>query len=342
MRTFSIPQTDFRPSVIGLGTGHFGSAISASDSFCLLDEYAVAGGNFLDTAHVYASWLPNGEGKSETTIGQWLKKSGRRSNMIVATKGGHYDPSTPNISRATPECINRDIQESLERLQIDTIDLYFLHRDNPAIPAGEFLDALQPHLRAGRLSAIGASNWSPARLQSAAEYALTHGLTGFCCSQCGWSLAEANPSLQGEHGIHYIQEEALPYYRATGFPLIGFGSQAQGFFAQTWSWPGLDNPNPKQEALRPTYYSEKNVVRWQRARNLAQKRGCSINSIALGYLTNQPFPSAALIGPQTLIHLRESLAAADLVLSPDEITFLEEDAPPAQTKRQGLSAQTPA
>jgi len=325
MRYFSIPNTSLRPSVIGLGTGSFGSGIITRESFRLLDEFAVAGGNFLDTAHIYASWLPGGEGKSETTLGQWLKKSGCRSRMIVATKGSHYDLATPQISRLGPECIERDVQESLDRLQIDSIDLYYLHRDDPAIPTGEILDALQPHLRSGRLKAIGASNWSPARLQNTAKEARARGQTGFCCSQCGWSLAETNPALQGHLGLYYITKEALRFHRNSGFPLIGFSSQAQGFFAQSWSWPDLPNATAKQEALRHAYYSQKNVVRWQRAQALAKQRGCSANSIALAYLTNQSFPSAALIGPNTLDQLRASLAAADLELSPDETAFLEKD-----------------
>jgi aryl-alcohol dehydrogenase-like predicted oxidoreductase len=326
MRTFSIPDTNLRPSVIGLGTGLFGSGISTEDSFRLLDEFAAAGGNLLDTAHIYAAWLPEGAGKSETTIGQWLKKSGRRSRMIVATKGGHFDLATPEVSRLTRECVEQDIQESLERLQVDSIDLYFLHRDDPAIPAGEILAWLQPHLRSGRLKAIGASNWVPARLREAADATREHGHIGFCCSQCGWSLAETNPALQGHLGIHYITSESLQFYRQTRLPLLAFGSQAQGFFALPWTWPDLPNRTAKQEALRQPYYSRQNVERWQRAQELAKKRGCSANTIVLAYVTSQSFPSAALIGPTRLDQLQSSLAAADLELSPDEIAFLEKGA----------------
>ena len=328
MRYFSLPGTTLRPSVIGLGTALFGSSLGAENSFRLLDDFAAVGGNFLDTAHCYAAWLPGGAGQSETTLGRWLKKSGHRSQMIVATKGGHHRFETPHVSRLAPECIAQDVQESLERLQVDAIDLYYLHRDDPSVPAGEILDALQPHLRAGRLKAIGASNWSPARLQGAFAEASARGYVGFCCSQCGWSLAETNPALQGQYGMYYIGPEALQFYRGTGFPLIGFSSQAQGFFAQSWAWPRLANPTAKQAALQPAYYSQKNVGRWERARALAAQRGCSANDIALAYLTSQPFPSAALISSSRPEQLRSSLAGADLELSPAEISYLEKDLSP--------------
>ncbi len=341
MRTFSLPNTSLRPSVIGLGTGGFGSSTPLDDSFRLLDEFAATGGTLLDSAHIYAAWLPDGIGKSEMTVGQWLKKSGVRSKMIVATKGGHFELATPEISRVRPECIDRDIQESLERLQLDSIDLYFLHRDDESVPVAELLDALQPHLRAGRLKSIGASNWSPARLKMAAETARASDQTGFCSSQCGWSFAETSPELQGQFGMHYVGDETLQFHRETKLPLIGYGAQAQGFFAQSWSWPDLPNPNEKQEALKKPYFSQKNVERWQRAVTLGQERGCSANTIALAYLTSQSFPGAALIGPSKPDQLRASLAAGDLELSSDEVAFLEgNESSPAI--RQGISAQLQA
>jgi aryl-alcohol dehydrogenase-like predicted oxidoreductase len=323
MRYFSLPNTTLRPSVIGLGTGNYGSSISTEDSFRLLDEFAGAGGNLLDSAHIYAAWLPDGAGKSEKTIGQWIKKSGLRDKMIVATKGGHFDLATPEISRVRPECIDRDIQESQDRLQLDTIDLYYLHRDDPGVPVAELLDVLQPHLRAGRIKAIGASNWSPERLQLAQQEAKARGQIGFCCSSCAWSLAESDASLQGYTGMYVIQDEALRWHRKSQFPLIAYSAQAQGFFAQSWTWPNLPDPTPKQQALMKNYFSEKNVARWQRAQMLAKTLGCSTNLVALAYVTSQEFPSAALIGPNSLAQLRESLAAADLKLSLAQVEFVE-------------------
>ena len=323
MRYFSLPNTSLQPSVLGLGTGNYGSGVSTEDSFRLLDEFAAAGGTLLDSAHIYAAWLPDGTGKSEKTIGQWMRKTGMREKMIVSTKGGHFDLTTPEISRVRPECIDQDIQESLQRLQLDTIDLYYLHRDDPQIPVTELLDALQPHLRAGRLKAIGASNWSPERLDLAALEARARGQIGFCCSSCGWSLADSSTTTQGFMGMYVIGEEALRWHRKSQFPLIAYSAQAQGFFAQSWTWPDLPNPTAKQLALMKNYYSKMNVERWQRAQMLANMLGCSINAIALAYVASQEFPSAALIGPTRIEQLRESLAAADLKLLLEQVEFVE-------------------
>jgi aryl-alcohol dehydrogenase-like predicted oxidoreductase len=321
MRTFSIPGTNLQPSVIGLGTGAFGSEITEEASSRMLDEFTAAGGTLLDTAHVYAAWLPEGVGRSERTIGRWLKKSDAR--MIVATKGGHPDLATMEVSRLSPECLALDLAESLERLQMDAVDIYFLHRDDPARPVAEILDAVQAPLRHGRIRALGASNWSPARLQAAEREAQARGYIGFCCSQCAWSLAECNPSMQGHLGMFCIDEAALKFYRETKLPLFGYSAQAQGFFAQSWTWPELANPTAKQEALRANYYSKKNVARWERAVELAKRHGCSAGTVALAYLTSQDFPATALIGPRSPEQLRLSLADGDLKLSAEELRYLE-------------------
>lgn len=324
MRLTTLPGTSLRPSILGLGTGSFGSGISTDDSFRMMDEFAAAGGNLLDSAHIYAAWLPNGVGASERTVGEWVRKSGLRDKIIVATKGGHYDLATPDVTRIVPECIDWDIAESLERLQLDTIDLYYLHRDNLALPVAELLDVLQPHLRAGRIKAIGASNWSPERLQLAHDESTKRGWTGFCCCSNSWSLAEANAAVQGQFGMYYVGADALRWHRATGFPLVAYTSQAQGFFAQSWTWPDLPDPTKKQQALQKNYWSEKNVARWQRVQTLAAKLGVSANTLALAYVTSQSFPTAALIGPTRIEQLRESLAAAYLQLSPEQIAYLED------------------
>ena len=310
-----------QPSVIGLGAGGFGSEIPEVESFRMMDAFAEAGGTHLNTAHVYAAWAPGGTGMSERTVGKWLKASGAR--MVVATKGGHPDLATMSVSRLSPECLERDLAESLERLQLDSVDLYYLHRDDPGVPVGEILDALQGPVKEGRVRALGASNWSPSRLVAAEREASRRGLTGFCCSQCGWSLAETNPALQGRTGMFYVDAEALVFYRERRFPLIGYGAQAQGFFAQAWSWPELVQPTAKQEGLRQAYYSERNVRRWERARELARRRGCAVGAVALGYVTSQGFPTGALIGARSVEQLRGSLVAGDLELSAEEVGFLE-------------------
>ena len=122
MRYTTLPATDFAPSVICLGTGSFGTRIPQDQAFAMLDLFAELGGNFLDTARVYAAWLPGGTGASERTIGAWLKRRGMAGRVIVATKGGHPDLATMHISRLSPQEIAADVAASLDALGVATID----------------------------------------------------------------------------------------------------------------------------------------------------------------------------------------------------------------------------
>lgn len=318
------PSTALKHSVICLGTGSFGTEISEDKSLAMLDAFAEAGGNFIDSAHIYAAWLPNGTGQSERTVGKWLR-SRRPNDFIVGTKGGHPHLDSMEISRLSPEEIANDLNDSLERLQRDQIEMYWLHRDDPQIPVDEIMGALNTHIQSGKILALGASNWNTDRIEAANAVASKEGWTGFSASQIRWSLAEVNPAMQGNAGMVQMDESILTWHRAKGFPAASYSSQANGFFAHP-----LPNPNgtmtEKQKSLAPTYLSPKNRERYQRAEGLGRKLGRSAHEIALAYMWSQSFPSIAIIGPGRLEQLRESLLVADLKLSPDEVSLLEADA----------------
>jgi aryl-alcohol dehydrogenase-like predicted oxidoreductase len=321
MRYTALPTTHLVPSVIGLGTAGFGSAIPQERAFALLDRFAELGGNFLDTARVYAAWLPGGAGASERTIGAWLKSRGMAEQMIVATKGGHPDLATMHISRLSPAEIAADLTASLDALGLAAVDLYWLHRDDPAIPAGEIMDALNEHVRAGRLRAIAASNWTTERIEAANAWAAAHGQVGFCASQIGWSLAQPDPAARGFGGELAMDAATLAYHRRTGFPVVAYSSQAAGFFAGK-----ADRylaPDAPRDGFSRKYMTAENLARLARARMLAERRGRPTNDIALAYLLSQPFPVYALVGCQTVEQVQASCAAADLRLTPEEIGFLE-------------------
>jgi len=314
MNYFTLPGIPCPLSVLCLGTANYGSAYSQDQSFALLDAFAEAGGSFLDTAHVYADWLPNGHGASEGTVGEWLRARGVRDDFAVATKGGHPRLETMERSRLRPEDLARDLTESLERLGTDRIGLYWLHRDDPAVPVGEILTALNEHRAAGRIRALGASNWEPARLRAAAEYARAHGLTGFVASQIGWSLAVPNQTQGQWYDMRYMGTDDLRYYCAMSLRVIPFSPQAGGFFAHPY-----DPADPKY-AL---YHNPINAGRWERVRQLAARRGVSANAIALAYLLTHPCGGAAVIGPRTAAQIGDSVAAVGLELSDAERNFLE-------------------
>ncbi len=317
MKRVTIPRTDLRVSRICLGTAGMGSEMGQKQSFAMLDAFVAAGGNFLDTAHVYADWLPGEKHRSEKTIGQWLKKSGQRDQVVLATKGAHPDLATMHISRLSPQEIAADVAESLDCLGLRAIDLYWLHRDDPARPVGEIMEALNEQIRAGRVRHVGCSNWRPGRIQEAQSYAAAHGLASFVASQPMWSLAMVNPGTVPDD-IAVVDDEALAYYRGAEMAVIPFSSQARGFFAQA-SAGGVD---ALKEGVRRTYENDQSRARLTRAQDLARRLGASVTAVALASITAQPFVAVPIVGCRSLDQLADTLASADLTLTPAQLDYL--------------------
>ena len=310
MRTISISPALPPSSVLGLGTGLFGSDITRDDSFAILDVFHQAGGTMIDTAHVYAAWVANGTGMSERTVGAWIRSRGLRHSMLVATKGCHPLLNDMLKPRMDPASLAQDLHESLDRLGDSQIDLYWLHRDDPAVPVDEILDALDAQRRAGRILAFGASNWSAARLATAQAWAKRRGVEGFCANQVEWSLATRDRTLPGDPTCLSVLSEDFAYHQQSHVPLVAYSSQAQGFF---------DTTRVKRP---PVYDSPANHARRDRAIALAQRHQVSANHMALGWLTSQPFPVVALVGPRTKAQISDSVTAGDLLLTANEVADL--------------------
>src|SRR5205085_396194 len=136
-------------------TVEFGANIPEAQAFTLLDAFVAAGGNFIDSALVYSDWHPGPRGSAETTIGRWLTERGNRDQIVLATKGAHPELKTMNISRLAPEDINGDVDKSLANLQIDQIDMYWLHRDDVNRPVSEIIDTLQNLVDSGKIRTYG-------------------------------------------------------------------------------------------------------------------------------------------------------------------------------------------
>jgi aryl-alcohol dehydrogenase-like predicted oxidoreductase len=323
MRYAPIPHTDLLPAVIALGTNRFGTAIAARDAFALLDAYVDLGGNFIDTAHIYADWLPGAtHSASEKTIGAWLRARGRRDRLVLATKGAHPELATPHISRLSPAEIGADVRESLEFLQTDHVDLYWLHRDDPAVPVADILGALEELVHAGLIRYYGCSNWRPPRIRSALDHAVAGGLTGFVANQPQWSLAAPNrAALSDPERLVVLDAEGLELHRETGLALVPWSSQGQGIFDKL-ARLGVEGLNEKD---RLAYVNDVNLRRLARVQALSEEQGASISAIALSYLTSQPFPTYPIVGCRTTSQLAESVQAVEVTLTTAELAFLAGD-----------------
>src|SRR6516162_11566889 len=148
MKTRVIRRTNLTASVICLGTADFGSTLDESSSDKILETYLDAGGNVLDTAEIYAAWLPNGEHRSETFLGEWLRKRKNRDQLIVSTKGAHPRLDSMDKPRMSKPAVESDLNSSLQRLGIECIDVYWLHRDDPGTPVEEIILMLEDFRKA--------------------------------------------------------------------------------------------------------------------------------------------------------------------------------------------------
>lgn len=269
----------------------------------VFDDFAERGGNCFDCAFIY------GGGNLERILGQWIKLRGVREQTVIITKGAH----TPDCN---PEALTRQLKLSLERQQTDCTDIYLMHRDNLQIPAGEFVDVLNEHVRAGRIRIFGGSNWSIKRLAEANEYARKKGLQGFSVLSNNFSLARmVDPVWDGCIGS--ADAESRAWLTKTQLPLLPWSSQARGFFTERAA-PG----NVSDQELARCWYADDNWKRRERAFELAGKRNVLPINIALAYVLCQPFPTFPLIGPRNVIETRTSLRALDVKLSPQELRWL--------------------
>ncbi len=269
----------------------------------MFDDYFEHGGNAFDTAYIY------GGGTMERLLGQWIAARGVRDQVVIIGKGAH----TPHCN---PEAMTKQLLESLDRLGVECIDAYLLHRDNLDVPIDEWVDLLNEHKDAGRIRAFGGSNWTTPRIDQANAYAKKHGKAGFSIVSNNFSLARmVEPVWPG--CIAASDPESRRWLEQQQMPLLSWSSQAHGFFTDRSGPSKLDDPQ-----LVQSWYSEDNFKRKRRAVELAEKKGVEPVNIAGAYVLGQPFPTFSLIGPRTLRELHSSLHNLDVELTADEMKWL--------------------
>ena len=309
MKTVSIGVMSLSPIV--LGTDYYGSILSDKEAFRMYDEYTDRGGNVIDTARLYV------DGKSEQLLGQWLKASGR-SRVIISTKGAHPSLDTMHISRLSMEELRSDTENSLHALQTDYIDLYWLHRDDTAIAAGEIIERLNVLIKEGKMRYIGASNWKAERIREANDYAKQHGLMGFCTSQIKWSVAKSNPAYVDDPTLVEMDQKEMDFYRINRFPVFAYAPQAKGIFSK------LAAGVPLSDKAKERYWCDENRRRYELLQKLAAEHHTSVSAVVLSYITSAPFPALAIVGCKNPQQLDDSLLAMDCHLSPEEWAKLSE------------------
>jgi aryl-alcohol dehydrogenase-like predicted oxidoreductase len=277
---------------------------SLDEAQALWDAWWDAGGNAFDTAFVY------GKGLHEQVLGQWLRQRGVGAEARVIVKGAH----TPHC---VPEAIAEQLEISLDRLGLGHAPVYIMHRDNPEVPVGEFVDALNALVDKGLIGALGGSNWSVERFVEAETYASERGLRPLSILNNNLSLAVMEKPVWAGC-ITSNSPEMLGYLRKSGTTHLSWSSQARGYFIAESERTEL----PADTAPDTCFSSLGNEERRRRAERLAQERGVKTHNIATAWVLAQAFPSLALIGPRTIEEIETTLPALKLDLTEAEVAWL--------------------
>ncbi|MFF5207338.1 aldo/keto reductase [Streptosporangium sp. NPDC000396] len=292
-----------------LGGNVFGWTADRDTSFAVLDAYAEAGGNFIDTADVYSQWAPgNTGGESETIIGEWMASRGNRDQIVVATKVGMLN-SRPGLSAAN---IRAAVEDSLQRLRTDRIDLYWAHVDDDGTPLEETLGTFDSLIREGKVRGIGASNYDPERLAEALAVSDRNGLARYEALQQPYNLME--------RGYEGALREVVAAGGLTSTPYYGL---ARGFLTGKYQ-PGVEVDSPRAGRASAYLETERGPRVLEALEKVAADHQVAPATVALAWLAAQPTVAAPIASARNVEQLRTLLAITGLNLSEDELKTLDE------------------
>lgn len=301
-RRIALRGTDLSLSPIALGTVKAGIAWSGREADALLDAYLDMGGNVLDTARVYT---PPKEGCGEQVLGQWLRHSGKRRQVVLVSKGGHPKLDSMTVPRMDRASMTADLEDSLRALGVDEIDLYLYHRDDPATPAGELVEQMEEFRRAGKIRWYGCSNWTTPRMEEAAAYARAHGLAGFVANECLYNVGVRHMGPLTDKTMVAADEAMLAYHRAAGMGMLAYCGLCSGYFHRL----AAEGP----EAVRGKKYDTPGNRRVaERLSAVCRDYGVTLSQAELAFLLAQPFDTVALAGVSRAEQLTDLMGAMAL------------------------------
>ena len=301
-------QSAIEVAPLALGGNVFGWTADEATSFDILDAFVAEGGNMIDSADVYSAWVPGHQGgESETVIGNWLKRDpGKRDKVVIATKVGFFEGLAPDKIAAACDA-------SLRRLGIETIDLYYHHKDDPAVPLAESLGAMDALVKAGKVRAVGLSQYSAERLDEAMRAAEANGLTRPCALQTWYNLVE-RPKLEGD-----LRDTALGH----GLGIVPFYGLANGFL--TGKYRSKEDLDKSVRGLRNIEYLEGRGMRVLEALDrVAAETGAALATIALAWTIAQPGITSTLASATSVGQLKQLIAAMHLRLTPEQLALLDQ------------------
>lgn len=303
-------SSDLEVSPLCLGGNPFGWTADEATSFAVLDAYAEAGGNFIDTADRYGSSTPGGVGgESEEIIGRWQKARGNRDQLVIATKVG----ALPGLDNLKPETIRRAAENSLRRLGTDHIDLYYAHVDDPGTALAETLAAFDDLVRSGKVRHIAASNYSAERLSAALETSKREGLAAYIALQAEYNLVQREG----------YERDLVPTVAEAGLVCLPYVALARGFLTGKYrpGGPKIDSPRADRAGA---HLDGNGPAVLAALEQVATAHHTTMAAAALAWLAAQPTVAAPLAGARTPAQLADLLPYLTLRLTADEIALLDE------------------
>ncbi|RYY15704.1 MAG: aldo/keto reductase [Cytophagaceae bacterium] len=295
-----------------LGGNVFGWTADEQTSFAVLDAFVAGGGNAIDTADVYSAWAPGhqGGGQSETVLGKWLQQRGRRDDVLLFTKVGmELAPDKQGLSKAY---IKQAIEASLRRLKTDYVDLYQSHKDDTTRPVSEPLEAYAELIQEGKVRAIGASNFSPERLQAALD-AAQNGLPRY-------------ESLQPEYNLYDradFENKDLPVVERNHLGVIPYFGLAAGFLTGKYRSEADLSQSQRGGGIGKKYLNDKGFQLLKALDAVAARHGVSQAQVALAWLMQAPGVTAPIASATKVAQVQELVKAMDLQLTPDDVRELQ-------------------
>jgi aryl-alcohol dehydrogenase-like predicted oxidoreductase len=301
----TLPNTNLEVHPLCLGGNVFGFSADVANSEVVLDYYFDHGGNFVDTADMYSQWAPGHVGgESETVIGNWMKKRGNRTKMIIATKVSKLD-TRPGLK---PANIAAACDDSLRRLQTDYIDLYYAHQDDPDTLIEETLGAFDSLVKAGKVRYIAASNFTPERLQESLNISMAQSLVSYVASQDQYNLMDRD-----------YEKTLMPTLKANGLSQIPFYGLARGFLTGKYR-PGVTVESVRATGVGNSYANERGWRMLEKLDHIALDKNTSVAAVALAWLRAQPTVATPIASATKLEQIKEIMPVIEL--TSDELQLL--------------------
>jgi aryl-alcohol dehydrogenase-like predicted oxidoreductase len=295
----------------GFGGNVFGWTADERRSFELLDAFVDAGFSLVDTADVYSAWVDGHKGgESETVLGNWLKKTGKRDRIVLATKVGHeLMPGSQGLKR---DYIVKAVEASLKRLQTDHIDLYQSHQDDPKTPVSETLETYASLIKAGKVRAIGASNFSAARLEESLRYSRERGIPRYETLQPLYNLCDRD-----------FEKELQPLCVREGLGVINFYTLAAGFLTGKYRTEADLSKSVRGPRSVSRYMNEHGMKILGALDSVSKRLRVAPASVAVAWVNSRASIAAPLASATNLEQLKDLIAGAKLTLDADALAELD-------------------